>query len=125
MHDDRVIPIAVFHHTYLKLNLSVAASRYAASICILTIFLGVLQDSMRAVLRCMAFSAAEIRACNSLAFSFRNLKLCLPAPDILSRRQVRRAQPEKLIVKREHLGVFGDCVREQHPATVAAVLSAC
>jgi hypothetical protein len=69
----------------------------------------------------MAFSAAEIRACNLCFLISGHLQLCLPAPDILSRRQVRRAQPEKLIIEREHLGVFGDCVREQHPATVAAV----
>lgn len=50
------------------------------------------------------------------------LQLSLPAPDILRRRQIRRAQPEQLIVEREQLRVFGDCVREQHPATVAAVL---
>jgi hypothetical protein len=69
----------------------------------------------------MAFSAAEIRACNSLAFSS-------PQPQALS-ASARYSQPpsgspraaRKLIVKREHLGVFGDCVREQHPATVAAV----
>ena len=35
------------------------------------------------------------------------LQLCLPAPDILRSSQVRSAQPEQLIVEREHLSIFG------------------
>jgi hypothetical protein len=85
------------------------------------IALGVFQDSMRAVLRCMAFSAAEIRACNSLAFSSPATSSSVCQRPIFSAAVRFAAQPEKLIIEREHLGVFGDCVREQHPATVAAV----